>query len=168
MKPTHLETNKLDFFCIFNEAFDSERIFQVGKHERVEVKIHSVRFDELDRHILMTILNEGKKELGYNEVSCRIPTRVLINLVGLHETDLYERIRKYLSLWLETYTDLADSECSLCSIRTLSENSKRVAFELTFHHYNLLHKYFNEVFIELLMKGIATGPWYARSALSRG
>ncbi|WP_409344830.1 AsnC family protein [Paenibacillus sp. MBLB4367] len=157
MKPTHLETNKLDFFCIYNKDFDSERLFQVGKHERVEVKIHSVRFDELDRHILMTILNKGEKELGYDEVSCRIPARVLMNLVGLHETDLYERMRKYLSLWLETYTDLADSEFSLCSIRTLSENSKPVVFELTFHHYKVLLKYFNEAFIELLMNGIDAG-----------
>ncbi|MEC0090791.1 AsnC family protein [Paenibacillus macquariensis] len=167
MKATHFETKKLDFFCIYNEAFDSDRVFQVGKHERVEVKIHSVRFDELDRHILMTILNEGEKELGYDEVSCRIPARVLMNLVGLHETELYERMRKYLSLWLETYTDLADSECSLCSIRSLSENSKRVAFGLTFQHYNVLIKYFNEVFIELLMRGIATGPRYSKSALNR-
>jgi DNA-binding Lrp family transcriptional regulator len=156
---------KLDFFSVFNDGFNSETVFHV--EEQVKVQIKCVKFDQLDKRILYILLNEGSKRIDGNEVTCRIEAALLMNRVGLSEPDLYNRIRKLLSLGLNEYTQFADAEYNFCVIKTLSETGKRVAYEVTFDHLTVLKTYFNEEFIELLTGNADKGPSGAHKLVAK-
>ncbi|REE90613.1 hypothetical protein A8990_106118 [Paenibacillus taihuensis] len=147
---------ELDFFSIFDEAFDNERLFRVNEH--MEVKLIYGKFDQLDKQIVYTLLNESSKRIEGNGLTCRIESNLLMKRVGMHEAELYRRIRKLLSFGLNVYTKIADAEYNFCVIKTLSENGKRVAYEVTFDHLDVIRKVFDDDFSNMLTRGVDEMP----------
>ncbi len=168
MQPTDFAVRKLEFFIIFEEAFDPNQIFSVGEHDRVDVKITCPQFDDLDRKIFMTILNDGVKKLGNDKVTCRINTNTIMKKLVVVEAVLYERVRKFLGLKLDEHTDSVDSEYNFCSIKIVSANGVHEAYEVTFSHLGVLKKHFSDTFVGLLMNGVETGPLGAHKLLAEG
>lgn len=152
MEQTRNEVEKLNLSDIFKNDFDNSRIFSIGKDEWVELEITCPKFDQIDKYILSVILKEGKKEFGNNRVTCRIEAIDLLKQLDIIEAVLYERLRKYVSFSLEVRSEYICTHYNFFDLGILSENDKRVAYELGVYNLAALNKYFDNKYIDLLME----------------
>lgn len=151
MEHSRNEIEKLNLSDFFENDFDNGQIFRIGKDEWVELEISCPKFDQIDKYILSVILKEGKKEFGNNLVTCRIEAIDLLKQLEINEAVLYERLRKYVSFSLEVRSEYICTHYNFFDLGTLSENDKRVAYELGIYNLGALSKYFDNKYIDFLI-----------------
>ncbi|MEK5489827.1 hypothetical protein MKZ24_03690 [Paenibacillus sp. FSL R7-0297] len=152
MEPLRNEVEKLILSDFFESNFDNSQVFSVGKNEWVELEIICPKFDQIDKYILSVILKDGKKEFGYNRVTCRIEVIDLMRKLEINEAVLNERLRKFVSFSLEVRSEYICTHYSFFDLGTLSENNERVAYELGIYNLAALNKYFDNKYIDLLIE----------------
>src|SRR5690242_3154292 len=94
---------KLDFFMLYDNLV-LEHTIDNGLQESVAVRITGPKMDSLDKKLMMVILNESRKKLGHDSVSCFINKSTLIKRLGIVDSVLLGRMRKLMRIRVEEFS----------------------------------------------------------------
>lgn len=114
------------------------------KLEKIKVKLHARKLDKLDKQIFTCILEKSCKYIKDDQVVCWIDEGILMDKFAMSEADIYSRVRKYVSLGLDEYSDTIHTEYNFCTLVKYNRDSKPSLFEITFYHLEALRKHFHK------------------------
>ncbi|AZN39545.1 hypothetical protein [Paenibacillus albus] len=150
MQPVPNHVKKIDFYLLFKDGFNEGQVIAVGKDERVEIKINSPKLDNMDMAIFKEILKCDDKKWSRGTLTCTFQASTLMNKLDINATVLNERLRKFLRVGLEVFTDQIDAEYNFFSLTTRYEGAIRTEYEIQVYNVEVIEKHFKDEIVNEL------------------